>query len=59
MDDDEEEDEERRGRGGGDQRFKIEQFLIMPALLVIRDTGDGSRERGKRGRVDGTQFLSP
>lgn len=35
--------ERREGEiGGGDQRFKIEQFLIMPALLVIRDTGDGS-----------------
>lgn len=30
--------ERRQGEigGGGDQRFKIEQFLIMPALLVIR-----------------------
>lgn len=27
------------GGGRNDQRFKIEQFLIMPALLVIRDTG--------------------
>lgn len=34
--------ERRRGERRNDQRFKIEQFLIMPALLVIRDTGDRS-----------------
>lgn len=47
--------ERREGTGGrrrwtSDQRFKIEQFLIMPALLVIRDTRDG-RYRRERERV--------
>jgi len=35
-----------------DQRFKIEQFLIMPALLVIRDTGDTGVPT-----ADGTSLL--
>lgn len=42
----------RKGRGGdGGKRsaFKIEQFLIMPALLVIRDTGVPA--------ADGTSLL--
>lgn len=39
-----------RRRWTSDQRFKIEQFLIMPALLVIRDTRDG-RYRRERERV--------